>query len=453
MNNRDKTVLVRQSDIPTSSRLVKWLGRVGRFLLRHAKNIWHGGPRALLGTFCFLLAAVPGVLILVVVRLLRPIVVIRFGELFSESLGHYALNTELFLCERGAGMHSQRTFDFFYNNSLRVCNVQLQKMWNRILPTFRFTRVVGILNRYVPGGSHHVIPSSDRDVHGLLDQTKAHLSLTDDEERLGRAGLRGLGIPEGAPFICFYARDSVYMDKWLPGLNWRYHDYRNCSIHNYVPAAEELTCRGLFAIRMGAVVKEALTTKNAMIIDYATKGRTDFLDIFLMSKSRFFLCSSGGLTGVSMIFRRPVACANVTPLEYTFTSNASGLFIPKKLWLRKEHRFLTFREIISSGAGRFLRSEQYERLELEVIENTPEEITSLAVEMHERLDGRCQGTEEDDELQREFWAIFNRSGRSGTFDAELFINQAPGSWLVPLHGEIRSRIGTEFLRQNKALLE
>ena len=449
-------MLVRQSDIPTSSRLVKWLGRVGRFLLRHAKNIWHGGPRALLGTFCFLLAAVPGVLILVVVRLLRPIVVIRFGELFSESLGHYALNTELFLCERGAGMHSQRTFDFFYNNSLRVCNVQLQKMWNRILPTFRFTRVVGILNRYVPGGSHHVIPMpSGRDVHGLLDQTKAHLSLTDDEERLGRAGLRGLGIPEGAPFICFYARDSVYMDKWLPGLNWRYHDYRNCSIHNYVPAAEELTCRGLFAIRMGAVVKEALTTKNAMIIDYATKGRTDFLDIFLMSKCRFFLCSTGGLTGVSNMFRRPVACANVTPLEYTFTSNASGLFIPKKLWLRKEHRFLTFREINSSGAGQFLRSEQYERLELEVIENTPEEITSLAVEMHERLDGTWQGTEEDEELQQQFWGTFNRFRRSSTFirGEEGFPIQMQTDSSQPLHGEIRSRIGTEFLRQNKALLK
>ena len=154
-----------------------------------------------------------------------------------------------------------------------------------------------------------------------------------------------------------------------------------------------------------------------------------------------------------MIFRRPVAYANSIPLEHAFTSTAKDLFIPKKLWLRKEHRFLTFREINSSGAGQFLRSEQYERLELEVIENTPEEITSLAVEMHERLDGTWQGTEEDDELQREFWAIFNRSGRSGTFDAELFINQTPGSWLGTLHGEIRSRIGTEFLRQNKALLE
>jgi len=420
-------------------RLNKFFERVMRFLLRHAKEIQQKGLSVVVRKICFLLAMAPGLLALLIVRALRPIVVIRFGALISESLGHFAMNTELFLCERDAGMHSRCTFDVFYNNSTQVCNLQLKKMWDRILPTFRFVRVVGALNRFLPGAAHHVIPMpSDRDIHGLLERTRTHLSFTAEEERLGRAGLRELGIPEGSPFICFYARDSVYMDNWFPGGNWRYHDYRNCSIHNYVPAVEELTRRGYFAVRMGAIAKEALTIKNAMIIDYATNGRTDFLDIFLSGKCRFCLGSSGGVIAVPAIFRRPVAYANSVPLEYAHTWRASDLFIPKKLWFRQERRFFTFREILDSGVGKFLRSEQYERLGLEVIENTPEEVTALALEMDERLKGTWQTTEQDEELQRRFWEIFRRS--------LISISQS-------LHGEIRSRIGTLFLRRNSALLE
>jgi hypothetical protein len=56
----------------------------------------------------------------------------------------------------------------------------------------------------------------------------------------------------------------------------------------------------------------------------------------------------------------------------------------------------------------------------------------VAVEMDERLKGTWQTNEEDEELQRLFWAIFPKS---------------------ELHGEILSRIGAGFLRQNRELLE
>jgi len=99
---------------------------------------------------------------------------------------------------------------------------------------------------------------------------------------------------------------------------------------------------------------------------------------------------------------------------------------------REEHRFLTFGETLDSGIGRFSKSEQYEQLGIEVVENTPEEITALAVEMDERLEGTWQTTEEDEERQRRFWSLFKPS---------------------ELHGTIVSRIGAEFLRQNRELLD
>lgn len=406
-------------------------GRFIRYLLRRARDIREGGVPVLLRKVRTFLVMVPAALVVLMVRALRPLVVIRFGRLYSTRIGHFALSTMMYLCERDAGMHGQRTLDIFYITR-PLCNHQLKTMWDRTLRVYRFARSVARVNRLLPGYEQHVVQMPpDRDIYSLLARTRVHLSFTLEEERLGCAGLRELGIPDGAAFVCFTARESAYMNALFPGGDSSYHDYRNSSIHNYLPAAEELARRGYFAIRMGAIVQEALATTNPMIIDYATSGRTDFLDIFLGAKCRFFICDTAGISSIATIFRRPIAWVNYVPLEYAPTGSAVDLFIPKKLWLREERRFLTFREILNSGVGSFIEGEKYEQLGIEVIENNPEEITALAVEMDERVKGTWQTTEDDEELQRRFWSLFK-----------------PSKW----HGTFVLRIGEAFLRQNQGLL-
>jgi putative glycosyltransferase (TIGR04372 family) len=119
-------------------------------------------------------------------------------------------------------------------------------------------------------------------------------------------------------------------------------------------------------------------------------------------------------------------------MGYLRILSIKGLFIPKKMWLIRKHRFMTFSEIFESGVGRFTRSEQYEEYGLEVVENTPDEIMDIAIEMDELLNGTCKATQEDEELQRRFWDIFPNS---------------------KLCGEIKTRIGAKFLRDNRELLE
>ncbi|MDP1808718.1 MAG: TIGR04372 family glycosyltransferase, partial [Actinomycetota bacterium] len=205
-------------------------------------------------------------------------------------------------------------------------------------------------------------------------------------------------------------------------------------IENYIPAVAELTRRGCFAFRMGAVVNRPLEQTNPMIIDYAANGsRTDFLDIYLAAKCRFFIGDTAGIYAVPAIFRRPIAFANFIPLEHAHTWGQNDLFIPKLLWLRGESRFLTFKEIFDNGIGRFLEADQYERMGIDSIENTPEDIAALVVEVDERLRGTWKSTPEDEELQRRFWSLFNPS---------------------ELHGEkMVSRIGADFLRTYRDLLD
>jgi len=368
------------------------------------------------------------------VRAFRPIILVRFGQLISDRIGHLAANTELYLCKRDERLDNKRTFDIFYHAG-PVCNQQLKKMWDRTLHVSSFGYHLDLFNRRLPGWENHVIEwpyNADRDIHGLLARTRIHLSFTRDEASQAQAELRNLDIPEGTPYVCFHSRESVYLSGKFSNMDWQYHDYRDSDINSYLPAAEELTRRGYVTIRMGAIVKHTLSTSNPKIIDYTTKSRSDFMDIFLGANCQFFLGDNSGLAAIPMIFRRPIAWVNCVPLELVPTWGNHDLLIPKKLWLREKHRFLTFHEILDSDVGRFSRSEQYEQAGIDVVENTHEEIVALAVEMDERFKGVWKTTEEDKELQQRFWSLFKPSD---------------------LHGTMLSRIGSEFLRQNQELLD
>ena len=281
---------------------------------------------------------------------------------------------------------------------------------------------------------------NDEDSHGLIPRSKTHLRFTDEETRRGKEGLRGLGLPEGAPFICLYSRDTSYKrsdtgNSWSTRLNQdeNIHGYRNSSIANFLPAAEELTQRGYYVLRMGAVVTEPLQTTNPMIIDYSTKARSDFMDIFLCARCWFFLGGNGGLNAVPKIFRRPVIADNFVPLHrsHILSQFPGGVVIPKKLWLQEEHRFMTFPEFMATWPERFNGTKHFEHIGVDVIENTPEELLDMVVEMDERLKGKWQTTEEDEELQQRFWSLLEVT--------------------EPNH-EFRPRMGAKFLRQNRELL-
>jgi putative glycosyltransferase (TIGR04372 family) len=269
---------------------------------------------------------------------------------------------------------------------------------------------------------------ADLDAGGFFQRTKPHLSFTPEEERLGWADVSQLGLPEEAPFVCVFARDPAYLDVTYPHLaDWRHHNFRDADIEDFMTAAEELAGRGYYVLRMGAVVAKPLRQPSAKIIDYAANGRSDFLDIFLGANCRFFLGTYAGIMAVPMIFRRPVVAVNLIPLTLP-TRGRDDMLLPKKLWWREKRRFMTFREMLDCG---FLRSQEYAAQGIEIIDNTPEEIRSVAIEADERLKGTWRASEEDEELQARFRALFTNSHVRGR----------------------PSRLGTAFLRENIELLD
>jgi len=373
--------------------------------------------------------------IVVLIRAIRPWVHIRFGKILAIRIGHFSVETEIYLCERDSGRHPEGAIDFFHLH-LPVSNQQLALMWRRRLHIFQPVAWLDKANMLLPGGQEHIVPAtSSYDQDRLLLKFPAHLQFTASETRRGWADASPLRLTPSTPYICFHTRDAAYLNKVLAGYsqsNWDYHNYRDADIIKMLPAAEALTRRGSVALRMGAVVEQPLPPTSPQIIDYATKFRTDFLDVFLPAHCRFFLGGNTGITGVPCIFRVPMALTNYIPLDLCPGLGEHDLMIFKKLWYRDEKRFLTFREIRTSGASKFLFTQEYTALGVEPIENTADEITALAIEMDERLKGTWVETAEDKALYQLFLGLF-----------------------PPTH-EMRRRppqIGAEFLRQNQWLLK
>jgi putative glycosyltransferase (TIGR04372 family) len=379
-------------------------------------------------------------------RILRPFVLVRLRALDIGRIGGFCV-ADWYISDMRIGLGNNKDFDIFYSVSLNgICNRQWLKMWKRVLRIFpmgEFGRIVEKVNKVLPGYETHKIrihfnqfydgPIGFNTERYISARAQSSITFTQEEEIIGKQALRKIGIPEEKPFVCFHARDAAYLDKVHPDIDWRYHNHRDSNIHNYIPAVERLVCDGYYAIRMGAVVREKLSVADPKIIDYATNGnRTDFLDIYLGARCAFFICDTAGIYIVPAVFRRPIAWVNYISMKWVHLFCNKDLFIFKKLWLRKERRFLTFKEILDSPVGKFYEDRQFEEAGIEIIENTPEEILALVLEMEGRLKQEWRANEEDEELQKRFWALFDKD-----FPARVFL----------------SRVGTEFLRQNRQLLK
>ncbi len=391
-------------------------------------------------------------LMLLVMRLVRPLALIRIGAIPSNRIGHLAITPELYLRQMAAGIArpNGRYIDlFYYKTAAHIfedglpANTQLAEMWKkhiRIWPAWLLSRVEPLNARF--GAPIHVgvvqsLSSQTLDVHGLLENSTPTLIFTSEEELRGQGLMRDLGIPAGADFVCIAARDNAYLDTVAP-YDWSFYDYRNCNINNFMLAAEALAALGVFVVRLGTYVEASFDSDNSHIIDYSnSEQRSPFMDIYLSAKCLFCVSSPTGIAHVPVIFHRPVVFVNCLPYYAVTTDIQNTLVIFKKLYDSVRSITMTFTEVLAYERSYGFRadSSNFKKDAIEIVENTPEEIRDVTLEMYEHLENNWRDITTSDELQDSFWRHFPVAEINGSFD-------------YPLHGSIRSRVGKRFLESH-----
>ena len=191
--------------------------------------------------------------------------------------------------------------------------------------------------------------------------------------------------------------------------------------------------KGIFVIRMGAKVKEKLNMNNSKIIDYATNGmRNEFMDIYLGSKCFFWLSTGSGLDSLNQVFRKPIIYTNCSPIGFTIKTKKDALTIYKHHFDNKTKKRLSIKEIMEKNLQYADSVQKYSNENIDLIENTPLEISDAVEEMYNRLTFTWKEDKEGENLQDLFWK-------------NLFSNDKSKEKIV-------SRIGSNFLKENKYLL-
>ncbi len=388
---------------------------------------------------------------------------IRVARFRSEKIGHFISESDLAIIgslDKWRSNHNSRPQRDLFVMPSGACNEQVRQMYIRsvrsmqgptlldcresalgrllLRPTESLTQAAQLRGRHIKffggamnsGGLVHV---------GLVSRHMPHLALTQEEIAAGWRQVQAIGIDPGHKLVCIHIRDDAYLAAAEPGRDWRYHDYRNPCIENYLPAIRWLLTEGYKVIRMGRVAARPLEIEHSGFVDYAFSPlQSDFLDVFLYSQAHLSIAgSASGIDNLGYAFHTPTILVDLVPF-HPQQANPGLVITPCLLRNTDSGRLLPLSDMRDH---QYLRSEQYDLSSLTVMRSSPEEILATIQEGTWRRDGLYIESEEDRALQASFWSWFDECG----FNDGVRIGPQGSSYYKPF-------IGNSFLRNHLSTL-
>jgi putative glycosyltransferase (TIGR04372 family) len=341
--------------------------------------------------------------VLPVLYLLEPIFPIRITHWATERMGHLAGDIHLYRARRFLNPEREK----FYRISLGAypCNQALLDIWKRYLPINEnrwLSRFWHYCKNTLAKTRFHRDETQSTDIHYEYAKFTDYPKFTAEEEQRGRRLLEQMGVGADDWFVTFHVRDNAYQKfrfpDWQEPSRSQNRQVRNGTIMDYLPAAQMIAEMGGFAVRVGHMTAEPLAAhETSRIIDYSYRFRSDFGDVYLAAKCRFFLGGPSGLPQLSTIFGVPVALASMVPL-CPHPVGPKALFSPVLIRDRTSGEILHYRRarelgLFDNRAGHQWRDNHYDDRGLEVVRNTPKDIRDLAHDMLDQIAGKPVGDE------------------------------------------------------------
>ena len=389
-----------------------------------------------------LLLVVPALVTAILLRVLRPVVTIRFRNLPADEIGPLTVVSQHYLRMKET-QQKKRQFDFWYlKDSVKVSNdYMLNFVKSQIkVRRSRFIELVAAISEKVPGAQHHQIESEIRIT--LLEGVGKKLKLPQKDRDSSSEYVKKIGIDPQKEFIALMVRDGAYKSD-IVQVNTQVRTdkeiYRNQDINDYLQVAEKFASMNVQIVRMGAKVERPFTSNSPLIIDYASTGmRTEAADIYLASECAMCISTNLGFDHIAaMSGKLRVITNQALIIQASTLFYSTDVFILQRFIERSSGRLLTLSESLQFAEIRNL--DWYHKVidrGLDFVRNTPEEILEASLEGWQRSKGQWVDSPEGLELQAKYWHIYD------TFFPEhkdRFLNGRP-------------HVGTSFLRNNKSWL-
>ena len=389
-----------------------------------------------------LLLVVPAIVTAILLRVLRPVVTIRFRNLPADEIGPLTVVSQHYLRIKET-QQKKRQLDFWYlKDSVKVSNdYMLSFVKSQIkVRRSRFIELVAAISEKVPGAQHHQIESEIRIT--LLEGVGKKLKLPQKDRDSSSEYVKKIGIDPQKEFIALMVRDGAYKSDIVQANTQVRTDkeiYRNQNINDYLQVAEKFASMNVQIVRMGAKVERPFTSNSPLIIDYASTGmRTEAADIYLASECAMCISTNLGFDHIAaMSGKLRVITNQALIIQASTLFYSTDVFILQRFIERSSGRLLTLSESLQFAEIRNL--DWYHKVidrGLDFVRNTPEEILEASLEGWQRSKGQWVDSPEGLELQAKYWHIYD------TFFPEhkdRFLNGRP-------------HVGTSFLRNNKSWL-
>lgn len=263
---------------------------------------------------------------------------------------------------------------------------------------------------------------------------KEHFLMSKKEKEEARKKFNKLGIK--GDYVCIHNRDGAYLED-----GDTYYKHRMFPISCYAKMAKEFEKLGLSLVRVGQKTEYRAEFENC--IEFANDYYDELLDVYLTGHCKFWIGSESGAYLLPRVQDIPVACVNVNMLGAIATCYAyvplrdDYIYIIRKYYSKRKKRYLSLWEILMVDSYVNCESRLYDRMGINTVFNTEEEVCDLAREMNDRIDGNWVETEEDKILQHKYQSIMSEWMDLMGFNLNM---------------TIKGRIGSKFLKDNKYLL-
>lgn len=193
--------------------------------------------------------------------------------------------------------------------------------------------------------------------------------------------LKNFGFSETDWFSCVHSTNHI-------------NSPRNSDISTYTDAVNHIIEKGGWVFRIGSPSKDKLAINSKRYIDLTEyPNRCTALDLYLLSKCRYYIGNASGPKMVASLFRRNILGVNCTEWMMGLTQNIHDVHLLKSVFSKQSKQKLSLFEVLNLG----LESQAYEETnphDLTYEQNTPSQILNSLLILFE--DSR---SEEPDQIE------------------------------------------------------
>tara|TARA_B110000483_G_scaffold238115_1_gene314130 strand:- start:132 stop:1325 length:1194 start_codon:yes stop_codon:yes gene_type:complete len=347
-----------------------------------------------------------------IIILLWPLLKIRIGCIKTKLLGSVATATEVFLCEKKAGIYKKNEI-FLWFRQEKVSNEYLFKKRKEqllFLPRFILLPITYFFYQFKFTHKHiyyqikynnktkkfDLLDEKFRIDQKILKKIGPSIKFSQNEIQQGENYLKKNFINKDDKIILFGARTRFYRNE--------INSMRNSDIKLQIKSMKFVTDHGYKAIKMGKEKVSKLNVNSKKIFDYTFADyRSDFLDVFIGSKAKFMVCGDTGLSELVTIMRIPKTIVDFHQFNTMWELNEAytPIILPKKILSVSTNKYLSYIQIFEK---KFFNIKNHVIPEgYKCVDSTEDEILEATKEMIELTEHQSLDLDFERKKQVNFW--------------------------------------------------